>query len=416
MKWVERSEIDGVVRAPASKSQTIRAAAAALLGNGTTTIAGPSDCDDALAAFDIAASLGAAVEREANLVRVRGGLAEGERAVDCRESGLCMRLFAPVGALRRDRTVLRASGSLGRRPMAALEGPIRRLGGECRTAGGLAPVEVCGPLAGGRAVMDGSLGSQFLTGFMMALPLAGGDSELTVTGLRSRPYADMTVSLLREFGVVVEHEEDYGSVQIPGNQTYRSTVFEVDGDWSGAAFLLVAGAMRGRVTVTGLRPDPGQADGRVLEAIEQAGANVAWSGGSVTIVSNGRLKAFSFDAGDSPDLFPPLVALAVGAEGGSRIRGVGRLKHKESDRGTVLLEEFGRLGVRLSIDGDELVVEGGRLEGGTIDPRGDHRIAMAGAVAGLSAATAVGIKGHECVAKSYPGFFEDLRTIGGRVS
>ena len=416
MKWVKPSSIRGTVRAPASKSLTIRAAAAAFLGRGETTLIGPSRCDDALAAFDIVKTLGARIEPLPAGMRVRGGWSDGPKVLDCGESGLSMRLFAPVCALRPETMELRASGSLRTRPMGMIEEALRSLGVTCRTNGGFAPIEIRGPLQGGRATLDGSQGSQLLTGLLMALPLCGRDSELAVIALKSRPYAAMTVSLLRRFGVAVTADPAFERVLVPGRQAYGSISYEIDGDWSGAAFLLAAGAGHGRVTVANLKADSVQADQAVLEALDAAGARIAVEGNSVTVENRGRLKGFNFDASECPDLFPPLAALACGADGRSRIDGVGRLKHKESDRGLALCEEFRKIGGRISIAGDRMEIDGARLEGGVIDARGDHRIAMAGAVAGLSSATGVGISGWACVAKSYPEFFDDLHSIGGDVS
>ena len=415
MKWIKPSPVNGSVQAPASKSLTIRATAAALLSKGETAIIGPSLCGDALASFGIAAALGARVERGDGEIRIRGGAIVGENVLDCRESGLSMRLFAPICALREETFTLRGSGSIRTRPMGMIEGPLRELGALCRTDGGYAPVEVRGPLEGGKAEVDGSLGSQLLSGLLMALPLCRRESQLCVRNLKSRPYAAMTVDLLTRFGITVLPDEKFEHVGIPGKQKYKPISLRIEGDWSGAAFLLVAGAAGGRVTVHNLMHRSSQPDRAVLEALDAAGAKITREEESIT-VGRADLKGFAFDASESPDLFPPLAVLACTAAGKSRVYGVSRLKHKESDRGLALLEELGRIGAKIAIDDDLMVIEGTRLRGGVIDSRGDHRIAMAGAVAGLVSKAGVGIRGWPCVAKSYPDFFEDLRSLGGEVS
>jgi len=225
----------------------------------------------------------------------------------------------------------------------------------------------------------------------------------------------MTVGLLAQFGVTVIPDGRFERVKIPGKQEYKPASIRIEGDWSGAAFLLAAGAARGRVTVLNLNRRSSQPDKAVVEALDAAGAKITQERDSIT-VERSDLKGFRFDASDSPDLFPPLAVLACAAEGESRITGVCRLKHKESDRGLALREELGRVGARIEVDGDLMVIQGAKLSGGVIDSRGDHRIAMAGALAGLISEVGVGILGWPCVAKSYPGFFEDLRSLGGEVS
>jgi 3-phosphoshikimate 1-carboxyvinyltransferase len=189
----------------------------------------------------------------------------------------------------------------------------------------------------------------------------------------------------------------------------------VEGDWSAAAFILVAGAVAGTLTVTGLDQNSAQADVAVLVALGAAGADVRVAPGLVT-VGPGELRGFAFDATECPDLFPPLAVLALHCAGETRLKGVGRLAVKESDRGRALVEELGAIGGNLTIVGDELVIHGGRIRGGRVDARGDHRIAMATAVAALCAEGHVDVEGAGCVEKSYPGFFDDLKRIGASVS
>jgi 3-phosphoshikimate 1-carboxyvinyltransferase len=392
---------------------TVRAFAAGLLADGPSTIRNASLCDDALTAMDAIEDLGAVVVRKRRdfIVRGTGGLSfrPGRRLLDCRESGLSMRMFAPIAALVDTETTLVASGSLGRRPMGMVRA-LEQLGVACQTDDGHAPITVRGPMRGGRIGIDASVSSQFLTGLLAALPLCEHDSHILVTGLRSTPYVRMTVGLLNRFGVRIEHDEGVVEFAIKGGQIYSPSVYAVEGDWSGASFLLVAGATAGAVTVTGLDPESLQADRAILEVLDMAGAPTLTDGDSVSVESR-DLKPFSFDATDCPDLFPPLVALASGCEGKSLIYGVERLTHKESDRASALTCEFGKLGITVTTTGNRMEVHGGRIGSGLVDSHGDHRIAMACAVAALCAQGSVEIGGSECVAKSYPRFFEDLETL-----
>jgi 3-phosphoshikimate 1-carboxyvinyltransferase len=280
----------------------------------------------------------------------------------------------------------------------------------CTTESGHAPILVKGPMKGGRIHTDASVSSQFLSGLLMALPLCGKRSVVTVSGLASAPYVRMTVALLRLFGVRIEHDDGLEEFVIEGNQAYRPSVYAVEGDWSGASFLLVAGAIAGSVTVRGLNPESFQADRAIAGVLSVAGAHVE-TGHDCISVETGALKPFEFDASGSPDLFPPLVALASNCGGKSVIHGLGRLTYKESDRASALHREFKKLGIRVRMEGNTMEVYGGAAQGAFVDSHNDHRIAMACAVAGLRARGDVVISGSACVSKSYPAFFSDLEAL-----
>ncbi len=413
-KCISRSLIDGGVNAPPSKSLMQRALAAGLLCDGSTKITNPSMSDDAAAAMKVAEGLGAETSVQDGMVIMRGGLNPSGGVLDCGESGLCLRMFTPIAALLERPVELTGRGTLLSRPVSMLEDPLRELGAYCKTNGGFPPITVKGPLAGGTAVIDCSVSSQALTGFLMALPVAKNNSTLTVKDLRSKPYIDMTLQMLEEFHVRVESSE-HEKYYIEGNQEFEACEYEIEGDWSGASFILVAGAIGGRVGVTGLKHDSKQADRRIVEVLRTAGANVAVSGGVIE-VARGKLKPFEFDAADFPDLFPPLAALACCCDGVSRIRGVGRLVHKESNRALTLEEGFRSLGASIRVAGDAMEIAGGTgLKGGVVSSHNDHRLAMAFTVAGVAAEGDIIIDGAECVSKSYPDFFESMIEIGGRV-
>jgi 3-phosphoshikimate 1-carboxyvinyltransferase len=393
-----------------------RAIACAILAKGSSVLLRPSLCDDALAALGIARALGARVEIGEEAVRVESeglDLGDGTRLVlDCGESGLCLRMFAAIAALRRGETELQGRGSLATRRVGPVEAGLRALGARATTRGGLPPVVVSGPLEGGPASVDGSASSQFLTGLLIALPLAPRDSLIKVGQLVSAGYVDLTLATMSAFGVGAEGRA--GAFLVSGRQAYRAGVFSVEGDWSAAAFLLVSGALAAdsgdALVVEGLDLASVQPDRAVLKALALAGAAVQLGPSGISISAKG-LRAFAFDAAGCPDLFPPLAALATGCDGVSRIAGVSRLRNKESDRAAALCEEFAALGIEVGIEGDTLLVRGGRPRTATVDARGDHRIAMAAATSALRAEGPVQIEGAECVAKSYPGFFEALDTL-----
>jgi 3-phosphoshikimate 1-carboxyvinyltransferase len=422
-------EIGGRVAAPPSKSSMQRAVACALLAGGESAgseslLRSPSSSADCLAALGLARALGASVEERGGSMAVGGALrggppSAGTRRLSCGESGLCIRMFSPIAALFPGESLLEAEGSLRSRGVGMIEPSLRELGAFCETSSGLPPVRVRGPLLGGRARVDGHASSQLLTGLLIALPLAEGDSLLEVEGLASRGYVDLSLATMRAFGVEAERDEAFTLFRVPSGQRYRPAEVAIEGDWSGAAFLLVAAALAAIETpleVAGLDASSPQPDRAVLDALRAAGARVEILPAGLRI-ARARLQAFEFDASSCPDLFPPLVALAAACEGTSKIKGVGRLRGKESDRAAALTEEFGAFGAMVGIEGDEMIVRGigfaagRRLAGGRVDSRGDHRIAMAAAIASLYCASQVEILGSECVAKSWPTFFEDLAAI-----
>jgi len=420
------SLLSGVILAPASKSSMQRACAAALLREGETVIRHPGHSNDDKAAIGVIRNLGAEVSElpDGSLrVRSRGVEPAGGLEVNCGESGLGLRMFAPIIALS-DKTIkVRGEGSLVRRPMDFFDEIFPQLGIRVVSNGGKLPLVIQGPLQPRNIEIDGSLSSQFLTGLLFAFAVAGagrGEVSIRVRNLKSKPYIDLTLQVMKHFGWDVEHS-NYEVFQFPAERRTGQPEYVVEGDWSGGAFLLVAGAVAGPITVRGLDEWSTQADKAILQALCDCGANVEIRETEMVIGPAGgvagdgaRLKAFSFDATDCPDLFPPLVALAANCKGVTTIRGVSRLAHKESDRGLTLREEFGKMGVGIELDGDWMRVQGGGvIKGASVHSRHDHRIAMACAVAALKAAGPVTIADAEAIDKPYPDFYRDIQAIGG---
>jgi 3-phosphoshikimate 1-carboxyvinyltransferase len=294
-----------------------------------------------------------------------------------------------------------------------IEEALSQLDVICTSTGGFLPLTIQGPIKGGRCEIDGSVSSQLLTGLLMALPLAAKNSEISVNNLKSKPYIDMTIQILKSFGITINNM-DYSLFQIQGNQKYVPHNYTVEGDWSGGAFLLVAGAINGEMTIKGLRTDSKQSDMAILDALKLAGAKMKLYENKIEI-SKSELTAFDFDATESPDLFPPLVALASYCKGISTIKGVSRLVYKESDRAATLREEFGKMSISVSIKDDIMSITGGQPVGARVESHEDHRIAMAVAVAALGSTGRIYIRDSQCVAKSYPDFFDDLRHLGAIV-
>lgn len=411
-KIISPSKVFGTIDPPASKSVMQRAIAIAALAKGTSVLQGYSSCNDSDAALKIVSDLGAKVLVDNKTITIQGGLQPQSFHLNCGEAGLGIRMFSPIASLCNTTITLNGEGSLKSRPIEIIEKPLRQLGVAVSTNNGYVPVSVCGPLIGGCAEVDGSLSSQIVTGLLIAAPYAQKDVVLNVKNLKSKPYIDITLNMMKCFGVEVKNT-NYEQFEISCEQHYNSLNYNVEGDWSGAAFLLVAGALNGNVTVSNISMESHQADKAIVAALKMVGANIDISENAITI-SKGELNSFDFDATECPDLFPPLVALAAHCNGITKIKGVSRLAHKESNRALVLQNEFAKIGTQIDLDDDVMVVYGGTLIGGKIHANNDHRIAMAGAVAALLAKQSIEIENSECVAKSYPQFWDDLALITKR--
>lgn len=386
-----------------------RAIAIALLAEGKTTISNIDMSNDSKAILKMAEQLGAKIETTGNQIEITGNRNFKGQKLSAGESGLGIRTFTPIASLYHQEIELMGEGSLLKRPMSMLEEPLKNLGVEIRSKAGFLPLRVKGPLKGGISIVNGTISSQVLTGLLIALPLAQEDSILNVDQLQSIPYIDMTLDIMKRFGIDVQHYQ-YQTFQIKGKQKYKAQEYKIEGDWSGAAFHLVAAAISGELELIGIQTDSLQADKAILDALKKAGAIISIQKESV-IVRKALLKRFEFDATHCPDLFPPLAVLAAAAEGISTIKGVNRLLYKESNRALVLQQELGKLGVEIEIDGDLMKIQGGKITGGKVDSHNDHRIAMAGAICSLLTEEAVIISNAEAIRKSYPDFYRDFEGL-----
>ncbi len=407
-------KVSGVISAPPSKSSMQRAIAAALLSRGKSVIHNPSFCDDSLAALNMARSLGARITEYPEKIEIEGGISPVSTSLNCGESGLAIRMFSAIVATHNGIVTIDGKGSLTKRPIKMIEEPLTTLGVSVRTTNGYLPVEIKGPIKGGRVTVDGSQSSQFLTGLLFALPLAAEDSVIEVTNPVSKPYIELTLSVLSHFGIEVENH-GYTLYRIKGRQKFRAAEYTVEGDWSGAAFFLTMAAKGGRVTVRHLDSDSHQADRKILDVLKLTGSHVYVDNNSIT-VERDKLFPFIFDISDCPDLAPPLAVLAAACSGTSTIKGADRLSIKESSRGENLVSNLKAMGAAISINGDRIEINGGqRLQHQVMQSYGDHRMAMAMASAAIITEGGVSVDNTECINKSYPGFASDFITVGGKV-
>lgn len=407
---------DGAVTAPPSKSDVHRAIICAALSKGVSTISPVALSNDIKATIGCIEALGAKTHIENNTLTVDGTelFSNKDATLDCGESGSTLRFFIPVAAVGGVNADFIGSGRLPQRPIGIFTDLLPKFGVDCETEGGL-PLKISGTLQSGTYKIPGNVSSQFITGLLFALPLLNDDSDIVLTSpIESVGYINMTIYTMSKFGVEVE-KTDFGW-HIKGNQSYKPCNYTTDGDWSQAAFFMVSGAINGSVTVNGVNRDSAQGDRKIAELISQFGAEVFQTDTSVTVKSR-KMYAITIDASQIPDLVPVLAVCASFAEGTTKIINAQRLRIKESDRlksTTNLINSFGGNVKELS---NGLEVTGVKqLSGGCADGCNDHRIVMSAAVC------AAGLDGEiECsdalsINKSYPEFFYDYNSIGGRAN
>jgi len=404
-----------MVNAIPSKSQAHRALICAALADRQTRVECASQSKDITATAACLSALGASMtlERDCYTVQPLKPDDKNTASLPCGESGSTFRFLLPIaGALGKKASFL-LEGRLPERPLSPLYEELVRHG-LILSPQGANPFTAEGKLIPGSYLLDAGVSSQFISGLLFALPLLNADSELRLTGkTESFPYVELTMLMLEKFGIKIELN---GMVfSIPGNQKYISPgALGIEGDWSNAAFWLTAGVLsESGVTCEGLDLQSRQGDAAVLEILSRFGAQIKKSGGSVT-VSGGKLRGIEIDAGNIPDLVPVLAAAASAAEGITVIRNAGRLRLKESDRLSAISSVLNELGADVRVTEDGLIIKGKeRLSGGQVSSWGDHRIAMSAAIAASFCAEPVVILGAEAVNKSYPGFYNDLKLLGG---
>jgi 3-phosphoshikimate 1-carboxyvinyltransferase len=429
---IQPSILKGTIQAPASKSSMQRACAAALVFVGKSNIKNPGHSNDDKSALGILKALGCewsmvngelVVDSSNSFLNSRLLTPDSQLSVNCGESGLGIRMFAPILALSKNEIIINGEGSLLNRPMDFFDEVLPHLGVKIISNNGKLPLKIKGPLAPKNIEIDGSLSSQFLTGLLFAYAASDmNDVSIKVNNLKSKPYIDLTLKVMRDFGLNVPENKNYEEFYFRHQTSdigHRSSVnYTVEGDWSGGAFLLVAGAIAGNIIIKGLDIHSTQADKKIIEALKDCGCNIFIQHDKIEI-SNPLIgmRGFYFDATDCPDLFPPLVVLASYCNGETIIKGASRLTHKESNRALTLQDEFGKMGVEIKLQKDEMIIKGaGKIKSATVSSRHDHRIAMACAVAALKADRETNIEDAEAINKSYPDFYEHLKLLGATIS
>jgi 3-phosphoshikimate 1-carboxyvinyltransferase len=377
----------------------------------------PLHADDTEATLRVLQTLGVSVEKLKGSWIIEGGdLNPPMEAIDCGESGTTLRLMTAVCALVNGPSFLKGGPSLSGRPMEPLLDALRQLGVDCESRGGNPPVKVHGKggVEGGEVSIRGDISSQFVSALLLIAPFAREHLRVKVTTrLESAPYVRMTLDAMRAFGVQAEASEGYKEITVK-RKAYTPTTFAVEGDWSSGASILAAGVLVGKVSVENLHPGSRQADAAIAEILGEMGAEPKFHEQGVSVEWS-ELRGIDWDLSDSPDLFPVVASLCSAAKGESSLRGLKRLRLKESDRIASMVEGLSRMGVKTESSEETMTIHGGAPEGAVIDPHDDHRIAMAFGVLGLAARGETTIENAGCVSKSYPDFWEDLETLGAQI-
>lgn len=409
---VRKSNIYGSVEAPPSKSMTHRHLITAALAEGGSILETPLICDDTMATASGLKVLGSKIKEEGDRWLVEGGrLTAPSGPINCNQSGTTLRLLLGTCSLLEEDCTITGAPQLRGRPNAPLLEALEQLGVQTWSEGGYPPIKLKGGMKGGVAEIRGDVSSQFISSIILAAPYAEEPVTIKVTTrLESKPYVQMTLDAMRRCGVKAISKQGCIEIKVPLGK-YKPTRTRIEGDWSSAAFMLAAGTLSGKVHVDNLTMNSSQADKEIMHALDMMGAHVTVKGSRVT-AEKSYLRGIEMDLSDCPDIFPIVSSLCATALGRSELTGLGRLKLKESDRLKAMAEGLRRMGTRIQVDDITCTIEGGPIKGAVIDPHGDHRIAMSFAVLGTLAEGETIINDQDCINKSYPGFWDDLASLG----
>lgn len=393
---INKSHLNGETTLPPSKSAAHRALICSFLAGG-------GNVNPIISSTDMDATVG-----------IIEGLKNNDNVLNCIESGSAVRFMIPVAAALGRNVTFTGEGSLVSRPLDEYINLLPKHGVSVKSAGGL-PFSISGQLRNGRYEIAGDVSSQYVTGLLLALAKLEGDSAIILTTpLQSKPYVDMTVKIMDDYGVDIR-ETDFGYL-IKGSQKFKQLDYNVEGDWSHAAFFLVAGAIGGNVRLKGLDMNSCQGDKEVFDIIKKFGADIKCEDDEV-VCSSGELKGIEINVEDIPDMVPALAVLAAFSNGKTVIKGAQRLRYKESDRIKSVVYNLKAIGADVFETDDGMIIEGSKtLHSGKLKGFNDHRIVMAFSIAALFLDGETTIDDALSINKTYPSFFEDYNKLGGKAN
>jgi 3-phosphoshikimate 1-carboxyvinyltransferase len=398
--------LNGKWRAPASKSELIRYIALAMRCEEQCIIKNISLCNDSYGMIKIAENWGAEINLENESLIIQGQIFPVSNEYNAGESALCLRLMTPILSSYDGTFYLNAEGSLLKRPVGEIETILNQIGAKITTTKGLPPVNIQGIIKPTSITIEFPLSSQNISGLLMTLPFLNGKSRLLIKKLVSLPYIKVTIKCLEKAGITIITNDKFDEYYIEGNQKIKPFSESVEGDWSAASIIIAGSALYGNVTLNNLNNKSLQADKEIVNFVSIKNNKV----------SSQSIKAFEANITHCPDLFPALVVLAMHANDKCTIYGLNRLIHKESNRIESFLQEFSKFGVKFDLLGDKVVIKPTKkVDNCIIETHNDHRIAMAAAIAITGTKASIIIKDAQCVNKSYPSFWEDLKCLGAKI-
>ncbi len=412
--------LGGTVEAPPSKSYTHRAIIVSSLADGTSIIKNPLLSADTLASIDACRMLGADIDvNDVLTVRgISGKLKAPRRIIDVQNSGTSIRIMTAIVSLCDDRVELTGDESIQKRPMKPLLDALEELGVKTTSRNGNPPVSVHGPMNGGKCSISGDVSSQFISGLLIACPLASKDIEIEIIGeLKSRPYVELTLDTLKDFNVEIRHE-NFRRFYLKGNQRYKARTYRVEGDYSSASFILCAAALTdSAVTIKNLSINSKQGDMKIIKILRDMGAKIEMGSDQMSIQGNGNLSGIDIDLSQTPDLLPIVSVIGALAKDKTIISGVEHARYKECDRIHAMTTQLRKMNAVIKERRDGMEIEGvERLKGARVHGWHDHRVVMALAVAGLRADGNVSVDTAESVPVSFPTFVEVMKKLGAEIS
>lgn len=421
---IKPQKLQGKVAIPPSKSVSHRALICAAFASGTSTISNVILSDDILVTISGLRALGAKISykhecADRYIITVTGplGSVAGNSNIDCMESGSSIRFLIPIAAAVGATATFKGRGRLTARPLDIYYDIFEQKNIEYTTTNGILPLTVKGRLPAGEYQLPGNVSSQFITGLLYALSLLEQDSKIILTTpLHSVGYVDLTLQAMAEFGVNIINN-NYQEFIIKGNQQYKSRKYRVEGDFSQAAFWLVAGALGNDVICTDLNKHSLQADKAIIDIITDMGGEILWLNDTSVTCKPSKTHGATIDVQDCPDIVPVLAVLAALSCGETNIINAERLRIKESDRLLAITTELTKLGADIKEVGDTLSIKGiDKFVGNAkLSAWQDHRIAMSVAIAATRSTEVNILDNPDCVSKSYPAFWQDYQALGGKI-